>query len=91
MIESFRQRDATLAILKDNLKVAHDRMKLLADKNRCDISFAAGDWVYIRLRPYSQLSVRRQRYNKLSRRFFDPFQIIQRIGDVAYKVDLPAS
>lgn len=52
MIETFKQRDETLAILKANLKQAQDRMKALADKGRRDIVFNVGDWVYVHLRPY---------------------------------------
>jgi len=88
---SLRQRDETLAVLKSNLLQAQDRMKFQADKGRREVIFDIGDWVYVRLRPYRQLSVRLQRHSKLSRRFFWPFQIIQRIGDVAYKLDLPPS
>ncbi|KAH0670700.1 hypothetical protein KY290_026097 [Solanum tuberosum] len=88
---SLRQRDETLAVLKSNLLQAQDRMKFQADKGRREVIFDIGDWVYVRLRPYRQLSVRLQRHSKLSRRFFGPFQIIQRIGDVAYKLDLPPS
>lgn len=91
VVENFRQRDETLAILKDNLHQAQARMKALADKGRRDISFEVGDWVYVRFRPYRQLSMRLQRYSKLSRRFFGPFKILQRIGVVAYKLDLPTS
>ncbi|PHT85246.1 hypothetical protein T459_07352 [Capsicum annuum] len=66
-------------------------MKINADKNHRDMVFNVGDWVYVRLRPYRQLSLRLQSYSKLSRRFFGPFQIIQRIGEVAYKLELPPS
>lgn len=66
-------------------------MKINADKHRRDVVFNVGDWVYVYLRPYRQLSLHLQRHTKLSRRFFGPFQIIQRIGEVAYKLELPHS
>lgn len=47
--------------------------------------------MYVRLRPYRHISVRSQRHSKLSRHFLRPFQIIQRIDDVAYKLALPPS
>ena len=64
-------------------------MKLLADQHRFNKSFSVGDWVYIKLQPYRQSSLLVKGYNKFSPRFFGPFQIVQRIGDVVFKVALP--
>ncbi|PHU11921.1 hypothetical protein BC332_18851 [Capsicum chinense] len=50
-------------------------MKRNANKGRKDVSFEIGDWVYVRLRPYRQLSIRLQRHTKLSQRFFGPFKV----------------
>ena len=63
-------------------------MKLLADQHRADKSFSVGDWVYLKLQPYRQSSLRVKGYNKFSPRFFGPFQIVQRIGEMVYKVAL---
>lgn len=80
-----------LAVLKSNLSQAQERMKIQADKGRKEVFFDIGDWVYVRLHPYRQLSVCLQRHSKLSRCFFGPFQIIKRIGSIAYNLDLPAT
>ncbi|XP_012847898.1 PREDICTED: uncharacterized protein LOC105967845 [Erythranthe guttata] len=45
--------------LKELLQRARDRMKLHADKHRQERAFVAGDWVYLKLKPYKQLIVRR--------------------------------
>ena len=63
-------------------------MKLLADQHRLDKSFTIGDWVYIKLQPYRQSSLRVKGYTKFSPKFYGPFQIVQRISEVAYKVAL---
>ncbi|XP_015068789.1 uncharacterized protein LOC107013379 [Solanum pennellii] len=85
---SLCQRDETLGVLKANSLHSQVRMKATADKSRREVSFAIGDWVYVRLRPYRQLSLRSQRHTKLNLRFFSPFQTVQRDGEVAYKLDI---
>nr|XP_016510345.1 PREDICTED: uncharacterized protein LOC107827676 [Nicotiana tabacum] len=91
VVASLRQRDEVLAILKANLLHARDCMKSNADKGRREVQFNVGDWMYVRLRPYRQLSVCLQCHTKLSRCFFGPFQIVQRVGAVAYKLAFPPS
>lgn len=75
--DSLRQRNDTLALLKSNLQFAQARMKRYADKGLKDMAFQVGDWVFIRLHPYRQLSLHLQRHAILSRRFFGPFQVLQ--------------
>lgn len=53
MIEqSLLARDKLLAMLKTNLTVAHNRMKVQADKHKSEREFAVGDLVYLKLIPY---------------------------------------
>ena len=51
-------RQQILDLLKSNLIVAQDRMKLQADKHRQERSFEVGDWVFLRLKPFKQHSLR---------------------------------
>jgi len=51
------ERDITLQLLKDNLVKAQERMKKLADSHRTEGVFNEGDWVYLRLQPYRQITV----------------------------------
>ncbi|KAA3455755.1 Transposon Ty3-G Gag-Pol polyprotein [Gossypium australe] len=83
--------DDLLRELKKNMSQAQLRMKNQADKKRRELEFAAGDWVFVRLQPYRQLSLRLHKYQKLSPRFFGPYKVIQRVGNVAYKLELLAS
>jgi hypothetical protein len=66
-------------------------MKQHADKKRMERSFAVGDWVYLKLQPYIQVSVARRSTQKLGFKFFGPYQILSRVGNVSYKLKLPDS
>lgn len=75
--------------LWQRLLKAQAAMKLHADSKREDVSFTIGQWVYVNLRPHRQRSVAGDTHSKLSKRFFGPFQIVDRIGQVAYRLRLP--
>ena len=64
-------------------------MKINADCHRCELEFAPGDFVYLRLQPFRQLSVRTRGNQKLSPRFYGPYQVMERLGTVAYRIALP--
>ena len=49
-----QQRQDVLALLKGNLVVAQEKMRLQADKHCTARSLQVGDWVYLRLQPYKQ-------------------------------------
>ena len=66
-------------------------MKTQANQPRSDKSFQVGEWVFLRLQPYRQMSLNSKGFHKLSPRYFGLFQILQRIGQVAYKLALPPS
>nr|KYP63409.1 Retrotransposable element Tf2 [Cajanus cajan] len=84
-------REEILSLLKTNLAKAQARMKKIADSKRRDQTFAVGSWVYLKLQPYKQISVSGEKYHKLAQRFYGPFQVLERVGPVAYRVELPSS
>ncbi|XP_019260182.1 PREDICTED: uncharacterized protein LOC109238210 [Nicotiana attenuata] len=84
------RRDEVLTVLKENLHRAQIRMKTYADAHRTDLQPEVGDWAFVKLKPYRQLSLRLRNCHKLGKRYFGPYRVVKRIGSVAYKLDLPA-
>jgi len=84
--ELLTNRDLVFASLRKKLLKAQNRMKKVADGHMRDKEFQIGDWVIVKLRPHQQVSATRQSYSKLSKRFYGPFQVEDRIGKVAYKL-----
>jgi hypothetical protein len=78
-------------LLWQHLHRAQQWMKHQADKNRQERTFQEGDSVYIKLQPYVQVSLVPRANQKPSFKFFGPFEILSKIGPVAYKLELPAS
>jgi hypothetical protein len=82
-------RDYVLQILKNKLQKAQSVMKTAADQHRIPHKFAVGDLVFVKLRPYRQISIAGRRVHKLSKRYYGPYKLIKAVGEVAFQLELP--
>ena len=89
--DHLQKRQQIMSLLKQNLLLAQERMKIQADKHRMERSFTDGEWVYVKLQPYRQRSLKPTALGKLSPKFYGPFQVLHKVGEVAYKLDLLVS
>ncbi|GKA88460.1 hypothetical protein Tco_0810224 [Tanacetum coccineum] len=70
------------------MQAARDRQKSYADKRRRPLEFEVGDKVMLKVTPWKGVMRFRKR-GKLNPRYVRPFQIIERIGPLAYRLELP--
>ncbi|KAL5742200.1 hypothetical protein ACOSP7_028932 [Xanthoceras sorbifolium] len=89
MEEYLSKRTAFLKELKCNPTLAQERMKKQAERGRHEVQFQVRDFVYLKLHHYRQSLVAFRKSMKLSPRFFGPFKVLQKIGQVAYLIALP--
>lgn len=83
------QRTELLQQLKANLENAQSRIKYFAYQKRTERSFEVNDMVYLKIQPYRQNAFGLRGSLKLRSKYYEPYKIIQKIGAVAYKVQLP--
>ena len=77
-------------VVRDNFKKkkTRDRQKSYADNRRRDLQFEIGDRVFLKISPWKGV-LRFGRRGKLSPRFIGPYEIVSKVGPLAYKLKLP--
>ncbi|GKA66311.1 hypothetical protein Tco_0766119 [Tanacetum coccineum] len=77
-----------VVLVKEKPKAARDRQKSYADKRRKALEFEVADQVLLKVSPWKGV-VHFGKKGKLSPRYVGPFEILERIGFVAYRLRLP--
>ena len=75
-------------MIRERLKVATDRKKSYADMKRKDIRYEVGEKVFLKVSPWKKV-MRFGKKGKLSPRFIGPYEVIEKVGPVAYRLALP--
>ena len=75
-------------MIKRGLETATSRQKNYADPKRRDVEFQVGDYVFLKVSPMKGV-MRFGKKGKLAPRYIGPFEILERIGMVAYRLALP--
>jgi len=88
--QQLQARDEFLKEIRERLLLAQDVMKASHDSKRRDMEFSVGDWVLLRLHHRTAVGIATST-SKLAPRYYGPFQILARIGSVAYRLQLPAN
>ncbi|GJY26122.1 reverse transcriptase domain-containing protein [Tanacetum coccineum] len=86
--ELVQETTEKISQIKDRLKVARNRQKSYADNRRKLLEFSVGDHILLKVSPWKGV-VCFGKKGKLAPRFVIPFEIIKKVGLVAYKLDLP--
>ncbi|XP_012481005.2 uncharacterized protein LOC105795900 [Gossypium raimondii] len=75
-------------LIRDRLKETSDRQKSYVNLKHREIEYSMGDYVFLKVSSRKKL-LRFGRKGKLSPRFIGPYRVLQRVGSVAYQLDLP--
>ncbi|VFQ77888.1 unnamed protein product [Cuscuta campestris] len=87
--EMLRERAEVLTDIRHNLTKMQQHMRERANRHRRDLTFQVGNRVLLKLQQYRHHSLARPQSSKLARRYYGPFEVIERIGPVAYRLQLP--
>ncbi|GJY66727.1 hypothetical protein Tco_0468965 [Tanacetum coccineum] len=70
------------------MQAARDRQKSYADLKRKPMEFQVGDKVMLKVSPWKGV-VRFGKQGKLNPRYVVPFKVLEHVGSVSYKLELP--
>ena len=83
-----KESEEKVKLIRDRLKVAQSRQKSYEDTTRKEVVYEIGDRAYLRVSPLRGVK-RFGVKGKLAPRFVGPYRILERMGEVAYKLELP--
>ena len=86
--ELIRETSDKVLIIQERMRTAFSRQKSYADPRRRDVQFGVGDHVFLQISPMKGV-MRFGKKGKLTPRYIGPFEILDRVGNVSYRLALP--
>lgn len=86
--ELVQETTEKIALIRKRLATGQSRQKSYADQRRKDLEFEVGEHVFLKVSPMRGV-MRFGKKGKLAPQFIGPFEILERIGAVAYRLALP--
>ena len=83
-----KDKEEKVQIIQQRLKATCDRQRSYANLKRKDIEYEVGDKVFLKVSPWKKI-LHFGRKGKLSPRFIGPYEILERVRPVAYRLALP--
>ncbi|GKD43396.1 hypothetical protein Tco_1268041 [Tanacetum coccineum] len=74
--------------IKQRMQAVRDRQKSYADLKRKPMEFQVGDKVMLKVSPWKGV-IHFGKWGKLNPRYVGPFKVLEKVGEVAYKLGLP--
>ena len=83
-----QETEEKVKMIRERLTVATERQKSYADMKRKDIRYEIGEKVFLKVWPWKKV-MRFGKKGKLSPRFIGPYEVIEKVDPVAYRLALP--
>ncbi|GKD29905.1 hypothetical protein Tco_1240683, partial [Tanacetum coccineum] len=74
--------------IKSKIQAARNRQKSYADVRHKPLKFQVGDKVMLKVSPCKRV-IRFGKWGKLKPRYIGPFKVLEKVGTVAYRIELP--
>nr|GEU47712.1 putative polyprotein [Tanacetum cinerariifolium] len=86
--EMIQETMKKIILIKQRIQVTQDRQKSYADRKRKPMEFEVGERAMLKVSPWKGV-VRFIKRGKLNPRYIGPFKILAKVGNVAYRLELP--
>ncbi|XP_017976410.1 PREDICTED: uncharacterized protein LOC108661929 [Theobroma cacao] len=88
-LEIVQEATDKIQLIQDRLLTSQSQHKSYADHRRRDLGIEVGDHVFLKVSPIKGI-MRLGKKGKLSSRYIGTFEILEKLGVVAYRLTLPA-